>query len=106
MQLLKSEYLSIGENWVLEAEREMLINKGEVIPLSRIQFKILYYLAINSEVPVSCKDIVNYAWGNKDYASKNTLYVYIYRLRGFIEEDARRPRYLLSIRNYGYILYK
>lgn len=96
----------IGGEWLLEKEREVIINGNYIAVLSRIQFKILYILAVNKNEPVSCSDIIEFAWGNKNYSSKNTLYVYIYHLRKLIEEDYKNPRYLLNVRNYGYLLYK
>lgn len=106
MSILHNNYISIGEEWVLDIERGMLTKQDQAVLLSRTQFKILLFLAKNKKNQVSCSEIIEFAWGNRNYATKNTLYVHIYRLRTIIEEDVKRPKFLLTIHNYGYMLYK
>ncbi|HEY4600971.1 MAG TPA: winged helix-turn-helix domain-containing protein [Cerasibacillus sp.] len=96
--------LEINERWTLDTRRGLLINGENIVSLSRINFRIIYYLATRRNQPVSIENIIQFAWGNKNYATKNTLYVYIYRLRFIIEEDVKSPKSILNVRNYGYVL--
>ncbi|AUZ27748.1 winged helix-turn-helix domain-containing protein [Bacillus cabrialesii] len=96
--------LLIGD-WLLDSEREMLVNEDSTIPLSRIQFRLLHCLAVNNGRPVSKAKLIKYAWGEEGFATKNALYVYINRLRQLIEKDVKRPRHILCLRREGYILY-
>ncbi|AOU03155.1 winged helix family transcriptional regulator [Bacillus velezensis] len=96
--------LLVGD-WWLDSDREMLVSETSTRPLSRIQFRLLYYLALHSNKPVSKATLIKYAWGEEHFASKNNLYVYINQIRKLVERDTKRPKHILCLRKKGYILY-
>ncbi|WAH38171.1 winged helix-turn-helix domain-containing protein [Alicyclobacillus dauci] len=89
---------------VLDVHREELVQDGMSISLSRIQFRILHFLVQSLGRPVRTEDILAYAWGKERTVSKSELYVYISRLRARIGDNPRAPRFLISIRGFGYLL--
>ncbi|GMA65326.1 winged helix-turn-helix domain-containing protein [Alicyclobacillus fastidiosus] len=88
----------------LDVEREELVQNGMSISLSRIQFRILYFLVRSLSRPVRTEDIMEYAWGKNSKVSKSELYVYISRLRARVGDHPRSPKILISIRGFGYLL--
>lgn len=80
------------------------IKDGLAIALSRTQFRLLHLLAQNLGRPVSSRDLIIYAWGDEESIDKNDLYVYISRIRQRLENNAKNPQFLLSLRGVGYIL--
>ncbi|WP_370589811.1 helix-turn-helix domain-containing protein [Thermoactinomyces sp. CICC 10523] len=51
------------------------------------------------------EELIAYAWGEFSTSKLCDLYVYINRLRQRIGDDTAKPKFLLTIRNIGYILY-
>ena len=48
--------------------------------------------------------IIDTVWGEREDLSEKILAVYIRRLRCKIEDDPDRPRYLHTVRGFGYRL--
>ncbi|WP_088186743.1 winged helix-turn-helix domain-containing protein [Desulfosporosinus sp. FKA] len=82
--------ISLGASIILDTDMEQIIKDNVPIQLSRIQFRILYYLAINIEKIVYSKDLIRFVWGS-DYISLNSLYVYINYLRKYLEDGSPKP---------------
>jgi two-component system phosphate regulon response regulator OmpR len=99
------ERIKIGDNYYLDLYREAIIKNGLAIKLSLPQYRLLYLLAQNLGQPVVNTDLISYAWRGEEYVDKNSLHVYISRIRKLIEKDSRHPRYLMSLRGLGYILF-
>lgn len=96
--------ISLGYNCTLNLNTEILIKDQLPIALSRIQFRLLYLLSKNLGKPVPLGDLTEYGWGNV-YSTRADLYVYINRLRRLIEDLPKKPKCLLTVHGYGYILY-
>jgi len=105
MDIQRKEPIALGPTYYLDVENELLIKNGLRVGLSRIQFRLLYYLAQHIGQPVSDQDLIDYAWGAEAFISRNYLYVTINRLRSKIEDNLKNPELLLSLRGVGYILY-
>jgi len=105
MSLERRQPILLGENCYLDVENEILVKDNLPIALSRIQFRLLYYLTLHLGHPVSDQHLISYGWGTEAFISRNDLYVYINRLRQRIEDDPKKPECLLSLRGVGYVLY-
>ncbi len=88
--------LTLDVNLQLDIQKETIIKNGLQLSLSRIQFKLLFYLVCNKKVPISSEELIQYAWGTNDYITKDELYVYICRLR-------KGSKMILKILNYFYL---
>jgi DNA-binding response OmpR family regulator len=97
--------IELGGNCYLDLVRETLVRDGLAIALSRTQFRLLYVLARNLGHPVTTRELIRYVWGYEELIDRNDLYVYICRIRQRLEDDPRKPQYLLSLRGMGYILF-
>jgi DNA-binding response OmpR family regulator len=101
----KQPILLGDEKFYLDVEKKVLVKDNLPIALSRIQFRLLYYLAQYLGNPVSDQELISYAWGSDTCVSRDNLYVYINRLRQKIEDNPKKPECLLSLRGIGYVLY-
>ena len=68
------------------------------------EFELMAYLGRNSDKAIARETIFEAVWGYDMDFSSNSLDVYMYRVRKKIEEDPENPKYLLTMRGYGYKL--
>ncbi|GHC15576.1 DNA-binding response regulator [Kushneria pakistanensis] len=91
--------------WRLDLQTRRLHSPGNrVLDLPRSDFMVLKAL---SEVPnriVSRNTLSQRAFGREYYPDDRSIDVCISRLRQMLEDDARRPRFIRTIRNEGYLL--
>ncbi len=67
------------------------------------EYRLLCLLVRNAGQTVLRNRILDELWdGNGNFVDDNTLSVYIRRLREKIEEDPSNPKYLLTVRGFGY----
>jgi DNA-binding response OmpR family regulator len=93
-------YLSI------DFESHHVLIKGKRVKLTPIEFRLLVYLGRNAGKVLSFQQILSNVWGEEYQGSIDYVHVYISHLRNKIEENARSPRYILTIHGVGYIFEK
>ena len=76
--------------------------KGERIPLTQMEAKLLRYLITNEGRAVSRKAILESVWDVHEDTDTRAIDNFIVRLRKYVEDDAARPRHLLTVRGIGY----
>ena len=76
--------------------------KGERIPLTQMEAKLLRYLIANEGRAVSRKAILESVWDVHEDTDTRAIDNFIVRLRKYVEDDASRPRHLLTVRGIGY----
>lgn len=96
----KDGYLSI------DIEKHEVLIKGKRIKLTPVEFRLLAYLARNAGKLLTFEKILVNVWGNEYRGSMEHVHVYISHLRKKVEEDARNPRYIMTIHGMGYIFEK
>ena len=80
---------------------------GEKMPLTPIEFDILWYLCKNYGRVVSAEELFEAIWGEKFLeSSNNTVMAHIARLREKMHETARKPKYIKTVWGVGYELEK
>lgn len=95
--LISSGDLSID----LKASRVILNNK--TIELTKAEYRLLALLVRNANRVVTREIILNELWDSAgDFVDDNTLSVYVRRLREKIEPDPSHPKYLTTVRGFGY----
>lgn len=78
--------------------------RGEEIPLSKLEYRLLLYLIKNKNHILSKDQILEKIWdSNGKYVDNNTLSVNISRLRTKIEDDASNPVHIKTVHGIGYI---
>lgn len=83
--------------------RDVLVDAAPA-GLTNREFELVAYLARNLDRAISRDTLFEHVWGYDPAFNSNSLDVYIYRIRKKIEADANNPRYLLTMRGYGYKL--
>lgn len=54
-------HIQLSDNICLDIEHEGLMNRGVIMSLSRVEFRLLYLLAINQGQVVPFQELKNYA---------------------------------------------
>jgi DNA-binding response OmpR family regulator len=75
---------------------------GQVFPLTLMEANVLRYLIQHEGKPVSRKALLEEVWGLHEDTDTRAIDNFMVRLRRYIENDARRPRHLLTVRGVGY----
>jgi DNA-binding response OmpR family regulator len=75
---------------------------SEVFPLTLMEANLLRYLIRYEGKPVSRKSMLEEVWGLHEDTDTRAIDNFIVRLRRYIEDDAQRPRHLLTVRGVGY----
>jgi DNA-binding response OmpR family regulator len=84
----------------LQAQR---ISDGQPINLTPTEFRLLRYLVSNPDRPISRETLIETVWGyGSDIGDDRTIDVHIRHLREKLEEDPTNPRWILTVRGYGY----
>ncbi len=93
--------LRIGEVEV-DFERAEVKRGGEVIPLTRLEFKLLELFVRNRGRILNRDQLVEGAWGPNTYISERVVDNHIGNLRKKIEPEPDSPHYLMNVRGLGY----
>ena len=93
-------YLSI------DLEKHEVLIHGKRIKLTPVEFRLLVYLARNAGKLLTFEKILVNVWGNEYRGSMEHVHVYISHLRRKVEQDAKNPRYIMTIHGMGYIFEK
>ena len=67
-----------------------------------MEAKLLRYLIANEGRAVSRKSILESVWDVHEDTDTRAIDNFIVRLRKYVEDDAARPRHLLTVRGIGY----
>src|SRR5271157_5741367 len=76
--------------------------RGKAFPLTLMEANLLRYLIEHEGKPVSRKAMLEDVWGLKEDTDTRAIDNFIVRLRRYIEDDATKPRHLLTVRGVGY----
>ena len=87
----------------IDMEKHSVLIRGKRIKLTPVEFRLLVYLARNAGKLLSFEKILVNVWGNEYRGSMEHVHVYISHLRKKVEEDAKNPRYIMTIHGMGYI---
>ncbi len=98
------EIIQIGELKIDSRRREVFI-RGNKVDLTKKEFDVLKYLAMQPGNVVSREDLLKKVWGYGDYIGEiRTIDVTVARLRDKIEKRKGSPEFLITKRGVGYYL--
>lgn len=75
---------------------------GKLVPLSTKEIQLLILLAKRPSQVFSADQIYDQIWGYDSTGDIQTVKVHIRNLRNKIEGNATKPRYILTVRGFGY----
>ena len=76
--------------------------REQVYPLTVMEASVLRYLVDHEGKSVSRKKMLQDVWGLHGDTDTRAIDNFIVRLRRYLEDDASRPRHLLTVRGVGY----
>lgn len=86
----------------IDNDRCEISRRGEVLPLTPLEFEIIRFLATQSNQVFSRETLLEKVWDYKYYGNVRTVDVTIRRLRAKLEDNPDTPRYILTKRGFGY----
>ena len=92
--------------------RGLFINKdnhkcclfGKELPLTPIEFSILWYLCEHQGKVVPSEELFEAVWGEKYLNNNNTVMAHIGRLREKMHEPSRSPKFIKTVWGVGYTI--
>lgn len=76
--------------------------EGNAATLSPTELKLLFFLSRNPGRVYSRNQIIDHVWGDETFITDRAVDVHIRRLRSQIEKDMDNPRFILTVRGFGY----
>lgn len=99
----KSEIIKSGI-FTLNLNSLTIDKDGEKLLLSQTEYKLLKFFIENKGKILTRDKILEYLWENEgEYVEEHAITVNINRIRGKIEENSKKPRYLKTVYGLGYI---
>ena len=78
-------------------------HSGKPVPLSTLEFRLLYYLASRPNRVFTRDQLLDAVWGTDRFVTPRSVDVYVRRLREKIETDPENPIHLKTVRGAGYL---
>ena len=88
----------------VDRARRLVRLEGVELRLSPKQYRLLHMLVVNAGKVVTHRQLLSEVWGPAHHDDVQYLRVFVRKLRGRIEADPARPRYLLTELGVGYRL--
>ena len=95
------EVISIGDV-ELHPARRLVFKAGKPVQLTRKEFALLHYLMEHAGFPVTYSRLLRAVWPSERAGQLDYLRPLVRQLRTKLEDDAGRPRYLLTESYVGY----
>lgn len=93
--------LTFGPFRLDRAARRVFQGEKE-IELTSTEFKLLEFFLTHAGTAWSREQLLREVWGEAHFVTPRTVDVHVRRLREQIEEKADDPRYLVTVRGFGY----
>lgn len=97
------ETLTAGSIVVKPDRREVFVN-GRAVELTPKEYELLLYMIRHKGKVLSRKQLLTCVWDVHFFGDTRIVDVHISHLREKIEDHARTPQYILTVRNVGYKL--
>jgi len=95
--------IKIGEVMVYPRRHELVRNK-RAVPLTFYEVEIVRLLHERAGQPVSREEILDKIWGVSAHSTTRSVDNFVVKLRKKIEDDASKPRHIVTIYGTGYKL--
>lgn len=73
-----------------------------VVDLTPKEFKLLLYLVTHPNIVFNRDQLLNHVWDDEVAIETRTVDVHMRKLRAKLEEDSKSPKWLETVRGYGY----
>jgi DNA-binding response OmpR family regulator len=86
----------------LDIEKHRVTRAGEPVSLTAWEYKLLFAMMSSPGKAFSREELLNQCYQNSEAVIDRVIDVHIGKLRQKIEDDPSRPRFILTVRGYGY----
>jgi len=93
--------IRVDDRLSVDFAHQKVLVEGTAVPLTSTESKLLYVLMRQAGRVVPTEFLIRRLWPSEE-TFEDTLRVHIHRLRGKIEPDPARPRYVVTERGVGY----
>ncbi|WP_052220782.1 response regulator transcription factor [Clostridium homopropionicum] len=98
-----SSILSFDNNMlIIDYEKRMVKLNNKEITFTPNEFDILYALAVNKGIVLTREQLIDKVFGVDFEGFDRTIDVHIKNIRKKLEEDTRKPRYIITVMRVGY----
>lgn len=91
-----------GSELIIDPSNRQVFVQNQIIDMTPTEYDLLLFLARHADRVLPIEVIFENVWPYYADASLNSVKWYIWRLRRKIEENPRRPRYILTEHGIGY----
>lgn len=91
-----------AEGLLLDANEHTLRVGERLYHLSSMEFGVLLYFMNNPYRTLSLDEIYEAVWNAPSYGDVRTVISHVYNLRKKMEDNPQKPRFIRSVRGYGY----
>lgn len=98
----KEGKLLLFDNLKINVDTYECFLNGKRVPLSTKEIQLLILLAKRPHQVFSAEQIYDLIWGFDSVGDLQTVKVHIRNLRNKIEDNAAKPKYILTVRGFGY----
>jgi two-component system phosphate regulon response regulator PhoB len=89
-------------NFRLDRHARRLFRNGRELELTATEFKLLEFFITHRGRAYNREQLLEEVWGQQRFVSPRTVDVHVRRLRERIEEQPDNPRFLTTVRGFGY----
>ena len=86
----------------IDPGRRRVTRDGVEVPLTPLEFDILYALASRPGVVFSRAELMEHVWGYRDYAGGRVVDSHVARVRRKLGNEAGEPKYIRTVHGVGY----
>lgn len=98
---VKEHHLKL-DDLLLDVDNYRVLKNGKNLELTPKEFKLLYFLVKNNGQVLSREQLLRGVWDYDDLGTSRIVDIHISHLRDKIEPDPQNPRYIKTIRGFGY----
>jgi two-component system KDP operon response regulator KdpE len=98
----KEESAHVFGDLRVDLANRVVTRDGEDVRLTPVEYKLLATLVRNAGKVMTYQQLLREVWGLRSAHQKQYLHVYVGHLRGKLESDPARPRFLLTEPGVGY----
>ncbi len=88
--------------FTLDRAAHRVFLRDEELALTSTEFRLLEFFLLHPGRAFSREQLLDEVWGQQHFVTPRTVDVHIRRLRERIEEQPESPRYLATVRGFGY----
>ena len=90
------------DDLLLDIDHYRVLKDNKDLGLTPKEFKLLYFLVKNKDQVISREQLLRGVWNYNDLGTSRIVDIHISHLRDKIEPDPRHPKYIKTVRGFGY----